>query len=209
MMKEVNNFEAIIPYLKFKENLKSIILVWVVKRNKDGNTEAKGNNKNRTIKSYHFQSLEHFIEKETEIIELCKEFNCRAYICMNPKPILNVLFTLQGIVMEHIKEVIHHDTKISLKGMIDSAVMKSGGNGDEKLWVVDIDDYDSEKTQEIVKTINESCSGFALNVIAKFPTVHGCHLITHPFDIRDLAAKYPEVEVKKEGLTLLYAYVKD
>ena len=40
-MKEIDNFDAIIPHLEFAENLKSIILVWVVKRNKDGNTEAK------------------------------------------------------------------------------------------------------------------------------------------------------------------------
>ena len=93
-MKEIDNFDAIIPHLEFAENLKSIILVWVVKRNKDGNTEAKGNNKNRTIKSYHFQDLEHLKEKKEEIIALCKEFNCRAYICMNPKPVLNVLFSL-------------------------------------------------------------------------------------------------------------------
>lgn len=70
-MKEVNNFDLIVPHLRFADNLKSIILVWVVKRNKDGNTEAKGNNKNRTIKSYHFQSLEHFLDKRDEIISLC------------------------------------------------------------------------------------------------------------------------------------------
>lgn len=207
-MKEINNFNGVIPYLNFADNLKSIVLVWVVKRNKDGNTEAKGNNKNRTIKSYHFQSLEHFKEKEAEIIELCKEFNCRAYICMNPKPILNVLFTLQRIVIDHIKEVIHHDTKVSLKGMMDSAVMKSGSNGD-KLWVIDIDKKDLELVKQVAEVINSSRSGFDKNVIAVFPTVHGYHLITHPFDAINLTTTYKDVEIKKEGLTLLYAYVQD
>lgn len=208
-MKEIDNFSEIIPHLKFADNLKSIILVWVVKRNKDGNTEAKGNNKNRTIKSYHFQDLEHLKEKREEIISLCKEFNCRAYICMNPKPILNVLFTLQGIVMEHIKEVIHHDTRTSLKGMIDSAVMKSGGNGKDKLWVVDIDSKNEEEAAAICKVVNNSQSGFEHNIIKVLNTVHGYHLITHPFDTRHLNSIYPSVEVKKEGLTLLYAYVKE
>lgn len=207
-MKEVDNFDVIIPYLHFADNLKSIILVWVVKRNKDGNTEAKGNNKNRTIKSYHFQSLEHLQEKREEIISLCKEFNCRAYICINPKPILNVLFTLQGVVMDHIKEVIHHDAKISLKGMIDSAVMKAGTSGD-KLWVVDIDDRDEENVATISDVVNNSRSGFEHNVIKVLDTVHGYHLITHPFDTRYLNQIHPSVEIKKEGLTLLYAYIKE
>ena len=59
-MKEVNNFEQIKSLLDFDG--KSIYLVWLVLRNKDGNTEAKGNNRNRTIKSYYFQDMKHFEE---------------------------------------------------------------------------------------------------------------------------------------------------
>ena len=45
----VNNFETIKNILNFDG--KSVYLVWLVMRNKDGNTQAKGNNRNRTIKS--------------------------------------------------------------------------------------------------------------------------------------------------------------
>lgn len=74
-MIEVNNFDKIKNLLKFDG--KSIYLVWLVLRNKDGNTSAKGNNRNRTIKSYYFQDMDHFLEREQEIIDICRVFNCR------------------------------------------------------------------------------------------------------------------------------------
>lgn len=200
-MKEVDNFDAITPYLKFGDN--AIILVWLVLRNKDVDAEIKGSNKNRTIKSYHFQSLEQLNQKKDEIIALCKFCKCRAYICVNPKPLVNVLFTLQSIVMQHIKECYGNTRQISLKGMIDSAIMKSGTSGD-KLWVIDVDTLDEKIIQETTDCINKARSGFDVNVVTKISTVHGVHLITHPFDLRNLPQEF---EVKKEGLTLLYAFV--
>lgn len=90
--------------------------------------------------------------------------------------------------------------------MIDSAVMKAGGDG-VKLWVVDLDDVSDNEVEVIAQCIDDSQSGFEKNIIAKIPTVHGYHFITHPFDTRKLGAIHPSVEVKKEGLTLLYAHV--
>ena len=78
-MIEVNNFDKLASILDFDG--KCVYIVWLVLRNKDGNTKAKGNNKNRTIKSYYFQDKEHFLQRKEEIIELCKIFNCPAYLC--------------------------------------------------------------------------------------------------------------------------------
>ena len=205
-MIEVNNFVKVKPLLYFNDETKNVILVWVVKRNKDGNTATRGNNKNRTIKSYHFQSQEQLDKKRDEIISLCKEFNCRAYICVNAKPIINVLFNLQSIVMENIKNHLNNGNSMLLKGMLDSAVMKAGTNG-EKMWVVDIDYNDQEYIKAVTNIVNAARSGFDNNVITTIPTAHGCHLITHPFDMRELEGI--DAEVKKEGLTLLYAYLNE
>ena len=205
-MIEIDNFEQLSNLIQFNDKEKDIVLVWVVKRNKDGNTEAKGNNKNRTIKSYHLQSLDQLNSKREEIIKLCQKFNCRAYICVNPKPITNVLFNLQSIVMENLRNQINHGTCMLLKGMLDSAVMKAGTRGD-KLWVVDIDYNDPEYVKAVINIVNAARSGFDNNVITTVPTAHGCHLITHPFDMRELEGI--DAEVKKEGLTLLYAYLNN
>ena len=74
----VNNFETIKNILNFDG--KSVYLVWLVMRNKDGNTQAKGNNRNRTIKSYYFLTKEQLEARQEEIVKLCDLFNCRAYI---------------------------------------------------------------------------------------------------------------------------------
>ena len=203
-MKEVNNFDKLRQFLCndttfVNDNKKSIIWIWVVMRAKD-NAEHK----ERTIKSYHIQSLGDFDYKKEEIIELCKRYHCRAYICVNPKPVLNVLFSLQSIVMENIKNEVNGGSSMLLKGMLDSAVMKSGSNGN-KFWIIDVDSEDEEEHAIIFDRVNNAQSGYENNIIELVKTVHGVHFITHPFDTRVLEGT--GVEAKKDGLTLLYAYL--
>ena len=203
-MKEINNFDKLRQFLAEEttfaaDNKKSIIWIWVVMRAKD-NAEHK----ERTIKSYHIQSLDDFDYKKDEIIELCKRYHCRAYICVNPKPILNVLFSLQSIVMENIKNEVNGGSSMLLKGMLDSAVMKSGSNGN-KFWIIDVDSEDAEEQTSIFNKVDNAQSGHDHNIIEQVKTVHGVHFITHPFDTRVLEST--GVEAKKEGLTLLYAYL--
>lgn len=203
-MKEINNFDKLRQFLAEEttfaaDNKKSIIWIWVVMRAKD-NAEHK----ERTIKSYHIQSLDDFDYKKDEIIELCHRYHCRAYICVNPKPVLNVLFSLQSIVMENIKNEVNGGSSMLLKGMLDSAVMKSGSNGN-KFWVIDVDSEDDEEQSIIFNKVDNAQSGHDHNIIEQVKTVHGVHFITHPFDTRVL--ENTGVEAKKEGLTLLYAYL--
>ena len=203
-MKEINNFDKLRQFLAEEttfaaDNKKSIIWIWVVMRAKD-NAEHK----ERTIKSYHIQSLDDFDYKKDEIIELCKRYHCRTYICVNPKPVLNVLFSLQSIVMENIKNEVNGGSSMLLKGMLDSAVMKSGSNGN-KFWVIDVDSEDAEEQTSIFNKVDNAQSGHDHNIIEQVKTVHGVHFITHPFDTRVLEST--GVEAKKEGLTLLYAYL--
>ena len=203
-MKEINNFDKLRQFLAEEttfaaDNKKSIIWIWVVMRAKD-NAEHK----ERTIKSYHIQSLDDFDYKKDEIIELCHRYHCRAYICVNPKPVLNVLFSLQSIVMENIKNEVNGGSSMLLKGMLDSAVMKSGSNGN-KFWIIDVDSEDAEEQTSIFNKIDNAQSGHDHNIIGQVKTVHGVHFITHPFDTRVLEST--GVEAKKEGLTLLYAYL--
>ena len=203
-MKEINNFDKLRQFLAEEttfaaDNKKSIIWIWVVMRAKD-NAEHK----ERTIKSYHIQSLDDFDYKKDEIIELCKRYHCRAYICINPKPVLNVLFSLQSIVMENIKNEVNGGSSMLLKGMLDSAVMKSGSNGN-KFWIIDVDSEDAEEQTSIFNKVDNAQSGHEHNIIEQVKTVHGVHFITHPFDTRVLEST--GVEAKKEGLTLVYAYL--
>lgn len=201
-MKEVNNFEQIKSLLEFDS--KSIYLVWLVLRNKDGNTKAKGNNRNRTIKSYYFQDIKHFEERENEIIEICKIFNCRAYICLNKKPLENVFFELQDNLTDRLRQMMHGQIT-GINGMLDHSVMKASTKGD-KLWIVDIDTLDENIINSIEKDINNARSTYSQNVITRIPTAHGVHIVTHPFNIVNTSVGR---DIKREGLTLLYAYLDE
>jgi len=198
-MMTINNFKKIGKFLKFDPKKKTVIWVWVAIRAKDNAERIE-----RTVKSYHIQSLEDFEKRKKEIMKLCRTYHCRAYVCINPKPILNILFSLQSIVMENIRNEVNGGSSMLLKGMLDSAVMKSGGDG-EKLWILDVDTKDEEEVAQIINKVKYAPSGHTNNVVSTIPTAHGYHVITYPFDTRVLNGT--GVEAKKEGLTLLYAYL--
>lgn len=195
----VDNFDLIKPILHFEPSHKSIILVYLVSRKKDGNTKINGSNRVRTIKSYYFQSIEYLEEKMDEIRTICSAFNCRAYICIQPKLMKKVLFTLQRITMDGIEGMMSADNKIHLTGFLDSAVMKTTALAKYKYWVVDVD---QEEKDSIIEQIKQRRHGEGEVIKAVLPTVQGWHIITTPFDSRDFEIE--NVEIKKSGLTLLY-----
>lgn len=201
-MIEVNNIDRILPLLNFNDG--NVFLVWLVLRNKDGNTKAKGNNKNRTIKSYYFKDKDHFENRKEEIITLCKTFNCRAYICMNGKPLNRVLYILQNRLVENLYNYVPKNC--NLNSVIDHAIMKAT-NSKEKCWVIDVDTKEEDFINSLKSIIDHSRSSFSRNIITEIPTAHGVHLITHPFDPRSIEGI--DVDIKKEGLTLLYACLEE
>lgn len=206
----VNNFEIIKNILNFDG--KSVYLVWLVMRNKDGNTQAKGNNRNRTIKSYYFLTKEQLEMRQDEIIKLCDLFNCRAYIGINKKPMNKVLFQLQNTLTDYMQQYFGGNSFIpNIHALVDSSVMKCGTEG-RRMWIVDVDMKDRTQIEYIVRIINSCRSSFDCNVINELQTAHGVHLITHPFEIPQYEKLINEntdicefPEIKKEGLTLLYA----
>lgn len=210
----VNNFETIKNILNFDG--KSVYLVWLVMRNKDGNTQSKGNNRNRTIKSYYFLTKEQLEIRQEEIIKLCDLFNCRAYIGINKKPMNKVLFQLQNTLTDYMQQYFGGNDFIpNIHALVDSSVMKCGTDG-RRMWIIDIDTKDRNQIEAIVKIINSCRSSFDCNVINELQTAHGVHLITHPFEIpqyEKLINENKEIqefpEIKKEGLTLLYANLTD
>ena len=202
MKSVVDNFPEMRNLLRFDGN-NNTFLVWLVRRPKDGNTKAHGNNRTRTIKSYYIQNLAQLEEKKEEIVGICDAFNCRAYICMNPRNFRKILFSMQDTLMNKIKDE-SGKTKVDLNGLIDHALMKTPYEG-ERYWVVDVDDDDPAYLAALIETVNDARSEFKKNVIATLPTVHGYHLITHRFDTQRL--EHWTVDIKKDALTLLYANI--
>ncbi len=213
-MIEVDNFEEIRKLLKF--DMEHAYVVELVLRKKDGNTKAKGNNKNRTIKSYLIQSEEQWTDAHDEIITMCKAFNCRAYISLNRKSVMRILLGLNTNINERLNQMISGNPT-GLNGMVDSAAMKAAVDSrDERLWVVDVDSRDRDDLEAALNCIMFQCSSVYNNpIITAIPTAHGIHIITRPFNTKTFKdeyqrdGRYETPEVKKEALTLLYAYLHE
>ena len=80
----VDNFELIKPLMKF-ENVGDFYFVEVLRRKKDGNEDAKGNNKNRCVRDFYVYSVEGLDRIKSEAIELAKKCNARVYIRLNKR----------------------------------------------------------------------------------------------------------------------------
>lgn len=213
-MIEVDNFAEIHKLLKF--DMEHAYVVELVLRKKDGNTNARGNNKNRTVKSYMFQSEKQWNEAHNEIITLCKALNCRAYISLNRKSVMNILLGLSNNINERLRQLFFGNNT-DLNGMVDSAAMKAAVDSrDERLWVVDVDSQDQDELDTALDCIQNRCNSVYDNpIVTTISTAHGIHLITRPFNTEVFDKEYAQVadkgiskpEIKKEALTLLYAYL--
>lgn len=205
----VDNIELIEPLLKFDKKGQTCFMVQIMQRKKDGNeVKVHGSNRNRTVKTYHFYTKEYFELKKEEIREICEFFNARAYININPKPLMSILFKLSQMITDTIKTMWHGDHPMSLVGLVDSAIAQTVAKKSDDTWVIDIDEEEMPFVDDIMEIVTRAKSDFNENIIAELPTVSGKHFITHRFDCRELIEKYPkEGLIKRNSNTLLYANV--
>jgi hypothetical protein len=76
----------------------------------------------------------------------------------------------------------------------------------QKRWIIDCDwsdEFTSSNVQEIIDIVNESMPEGS-NMISTIPTLNGVHLITKPFDLRQLREIYPNIDIHKNNPTILY-----
>lgn len=206
-MIKVNNFEQIESLLDFTSS-DDFYFVQIIQRKKE-NPEISHHKSNRTraIKSYDINSLELFRNKKSEIIELCKVFNARAYIHLTKRSYKKLAFQMQLNIAERCIS-----GNYELMGRVFNTCC---GITEVRVkpfnWVVDIDNMDTDVLAEYIKLIesiyvpidNESA------IIDIIPTINGEHLITRPFNVhkfkQDLVINQLEdIDIHKNNPTLLY-----
>lgn len=205
----INNFEQIKKMLTF-ESGDEFYHLQILKRKKDCPTEEdrNGNNSSRTIKDYYITSIEQLDKYSSEIIQLCKVFNARAYIGLNVKSFEAAAFKLGGFLLSRIQtkstNYCHRDYA--------SAVMGTESKRDKK-WIIDVDTKDADQVYDIVKAVCSCRSQMKIgsdnyypNIYEYIPTVQGWHLVTIGFDLSTfhLFEESKLVTINKDGLTLLY-----
>lgn len=194
----VNNFEYIKNKLHFL-NEKSFYFIQILKRKKE-NPELKSYS--RPIESFYIFSKEQFERMMPHIIEKCEMNRARAYIKMN---CLDAESVMLGQIAELTRIIRDNDWR-NMPASLNSACGQCGKqNGNEKLYLVDLDDEYSDKVDEIEDYLDslEPINSYS-KIKMRVPTKHGTHLLVTGFNKQAFCQKYPNIDIHDDGITLLY-----
>lgn len=163
---------------------------------------------NKLIKSWLVRDFESLKKIKDDVMFLCEHYKARAYISCAPKSIAK----LNTLIMCKLANNLHTGNIINPWHVFNSACGEL--QGVEKGWVVDVDTKDPDTLDKIKSFIDTiwvkahpedwgkwiGCTWW----IDEIPTLNGVHLITRPFDLKAFNEIFPDVEIKKNGLTALY-----
>ena len=205
MNKTIDNFDLIKSMMDFKEADNLFMHLQILRRGKDHPDLPAAN---KLIKAWLVRSAEHLDSLKDEVVFLSEHYKARAYISCAPKSIAK----LNTLILRKLADNLYTGNIINPWHMFNSACGEL--QGVEKLWVVDVDSKDREVLDFIkleidfiwVSTHPQDCGKARESawLLAMIPTLNGCHLITTPFNLREFSKRFPDVEVKKNGLTALY-----
>lgn len=179
-------------------------VVQILHRGKDDRTQFEPDDKKisvQTVKTYYVSSPEYLEYKMKEIRVLCDVFNARAYINLNKKSWKQINLKSLELIAKDISNECYH----SLKSLVDTACGQTGACDKNGSWIVDIDTKDMNEVHRIEDCVNKCSSKYDVNVIDIVPTLHGYHIISHPFNPVEFRKLYPEnLDIHKNSPTLLY-----
>lgn len=160
---------------------------------------------NYTFKAYYFDNLDSYEKSYDEIKKCCNIFGLRAYVSVNAK---SKQEASKKTLERYAHNVVINEYR---KPWRDFSSVCGGLDGIEKRWVVDCDNCNksSDYVKEICRIISNCDSGYDDPFVCVLNTKSGCHIITHPFNLKqfnDLCEynKVDKPDVKKNHITLLY-----
>lgn len=205
MNKTIDNFDQIKSLMTFGESDNLFLHLQILRRGKDHPDLPAAN---KLMKSWLVRSAEHLDSLKEEVVFLCEHYKARAYISCAPRSIEK----LNRLVMRKLADNQYTGNVINPWHVFNSACGEL--QGVEKRWVVDIDSKNEHEVFVIETLIDrlwaiahpEYLPGANAEVwrVAKIPTLNGTHIIVRPFNLQEFSKRFPDVEVKKNGLTALY-----
>lgn len=190
----VNNFNLINSLLKF-DSVNDFYFVQLIKRKKD-NPEMKKDVS--VIDNFFVYSGEDLPKLEEKIINLCEYHNARTYIRMNVR-------NSEKIALETLKVVTQCIIDKDYRGVKSAYLSACGSHSSDKnkKWIIDIDTKDNDYITEVISDVLGLLPKG--NVIyGKIPTKNGFHLLTGGFNPQLFKTKYPNIDIHKDNMTLLY-----
>lgn len=202
----IDNFDQIKSLMTFREGDSLFLHLQILRRGKDhpGLPAA-----NKLIKAWLVRSAEHLDKIKDEVVFLCEHYKARAYISCAPKSIKK----LNMLIMRKLADNQHTGNVINPWHVFNSSCGELPGV--EKRWVVDVDNTKDEIEIASISAVIDMAWLKAhpedkdkvredLWFVGQVPTMNGVHLLTRPFNLQIFRKHFPEVEVKKNGLTALY-----
>jgi hypothetical protein len=160
----------------------------------------------KVIGDYFIYSMEQFNRMEDEIIQTCITHNARAYFRINKRSSKKTAMQM----LKRVTDLIISENYKEVKNAFSSVSGEFHGDEDKK-WIVDIDDvsidtFNHSKEQiEIRELIYNLQLETGKEPMMKFiPTKSGIHIITRPFNLKNFKEKYPDVDVHKDNMVILY-----
>lgn len=190
---KIDNFKQIQAYLE-KDDLVYLYEVQVLRRGKDHPELPAAN---WCVKSIYIKGKEDLIKHQEEIIKLCETFQARAYISMNRKSNRKCL---ENAIKCYAERLYDGDFK-KPEAIWSHAVGTT--KPENKWWLIDVDSKDVDLLQKVTEYIPQQAPNKP--IIGIIPTVAGFHVLCYPFNCSQFDAQFKDAEIKKHGLTLLYA----
>ena len=205
MNKTIDNFDLIKSMMGFEEADNLFMHLQILRRGKDHPDLPAAN---KLMKSWLVRSAEHLDSLKDEVVFLCEHYKARAYISCVPKSIEK----LNRLIMRMLADNQYTGNVINPWHVFNSACGELPGV--EKRWVVDVDCKDirfeaSVKCEIDRIWVNAHPEDWGKKrsdswLVAQVPTLHGTHLLARPFNLQEFHNRFPDTEVKKNGLTALY-----
>lgn len=195
----VDNTKQIQELLNF-QNKDAFYFVQVMQRRKDQPNKEDYPSDNILLKDYYIKSGTHYNKKLPEIMRLCHAFNARAYIRLNRCFFSKVGIEALAVTVEYLQK----GSPEAIKAAYPTACGRRCYDPD-KTWILDLDGEHAAplNIQRVIALVNRARSSFFGKVyITTIQTVNGVHLITHPFDTRDV--DLTGIDLHKNNPTLLY-----
>ena len=200
----VDNFDAISQCLLFKEDLIDeyagdwFYMIQVMTRTKDTGEKP------HIYRTYFCESREYLLSHKEEIMKLCEMFHARAYIAVNPSSYKTCAMKM----FKELADIVDNGAYKKILSLPETCAGKYTCGKDNKKWIVDLDGVKTVEEAEpyIYEIMNEYNEGRGRSngEIQFIPTVHGCHLLVSPFDVRIFKSNHPDIEIHKDNPTILY-----
>lgn len=201
-MKAIDNFSVIRKILRFPTE-DSFYFLQVLKRRKDNPDLEKDM---IHLADFYIYSLEDYDRLMARVINLCRSENARAYLRLNVRD-------SKKTAMLTLKKIVDYISSENYKAVKKAYSSCSGEyhSDPDKTWIVDIDNVsiDSFNHSEEQIRIRQLITDLQIEagkepMIQFIPTRSGVHIITRPFNLQKFKSEFPDIDVHKDNMTILF-----